>query len=189
MSTANGATSWQPLEIKESLARVPPRPRLWLDQSTWSMPDRGPREEGCNVSSNTHRYNQRCIGRFDPNGDRSPSPPPPRPRAFSCCILRAPLPKWYKAPTNIAKYLGESNPNLSSGDYRLACHTGGADQDDIIIHNPPIFGRFNACMARELEAGLHPKLGRPRGNLCHKFPRHVRLPWKLVEPQELPTEA
>lgn len=69
------------------------------------------------MSSNTHLYNQRCVGHFDPNGDRSLSPPPPRPWAFSCCIFQAPLPQWYKAPTNIAKYLGESNPNLSSGDY------------------------------------------------------------------------
>lgn len=85
---------------------------------------------GCDRSGDSRRYKQCRRGRFDPDGNRSLSLPPPGPRAFNRCILRAPVTQRYRAPTNIAKYSEESTPNLWLGDYRRACHTGGADLDD-----------------------------------------------------------
>lgn len=76
MTIVNDAMSQQPLELKESVAWVPPRRCLRPGRSARSAPDHGPEEEGHNKSGNTHRYNQCCGGRFDLDGDRSPSPPP-----------------------------------------------------------------------------------------------------------------
>ena len=78
-------------------------------------------------------YHVRRGGRFDPEEDRSPSPPPAGPHAFCRRILGTPFPPRYRAPNNIAKYSGETNPSLWLEDYRLACLAGGADNDDFII--------------------------------------------------------
>ena len=40
---------------------------------------------------------------------------------------------------NIPKYSREMNPSLWLEDYRLTCWAGGADSDDFIIHNLPLF--------------------------------------------------
>ena len=37
------------------------------------------------------------------------------------------------------KYSGETNLGLWLEDYRLACQAGGADNDDFIIRNLPLF--------------------------------------------------
>jgi hypothetical protein len=68
-----------------------------------------------------HGYHPRRGGRYDANEDRSLSPPPLGPRAFARYILRASFSQWYRAPNNILKYFGESNPGLWLEDYRLAC--------------------------------------------------------------------
>lgn len=49
------------------------------------------------------------------------------------------MPQRYRVAANIAKYLGESNPNLWLGDYQLACHMGGADHDYFIICNLALY--------------------------------------------------
>ena len=49
------------------------------------------------------------------------------------------FPPWYRPPTNIPKYSGETNPELWLEDYRLACQAGGADSDNFIIRNLPLF--------------------------------------------------
>ena len=54
-------------------------------------------------------------------------------------ILNATFPPRYRPPTNIPKYSGEMNPRLWLEDYRLACQAGGADNDDFIIRNLPLF--------------------------------------------------
>lgn len=84
-------------------------------------------------------YHPRRGGRFDVNEDRSPSPPPPGPQAFGRHILRAPFPQRYRAPTNMLKYSRESNPGLWLEDYRLTCQAGGADNDNFIIRNLPLY--------------------------------------------------
>jgi hypothetical protein len=84
-------------------------------------------------------YHPRRGGRYDSGEDQSSSPEPPGPRAFSRAIRRAPFPTRFRTPTTITKYSGESKPELWLADYRLACQLGGTDDDNLIIHNLPMF--------------------------------------------------
>jgi hypothetical protein len=84
-------------------------------------------------------YHPRREGRYDSEEDRSPSPEPPGPQAFSRAIRRAPFPTRFQTPTTITKYSGETRPELWLADYRLACQLGGTDDDNLIIHNLPLF--------------------------------------------------
>jgi hypothetical protein len=84
-------------------------------------------------------YHPRRGGHYDSGEDRSPSPEPPGPQAFSQAIRRAPFPTRFRAPTTITKYSGETRPELWLTDYRLACHLGGTDDDNLIIRNLPLF--------------------------------------------------
>jgi hypothetical protein len=84
-------------------------------------------------------YHPSRGGRYDSGEDRSPSPEPPGPQAFSRAIRRAPFLTWFRTPTTITKYSGESKPELWLADYRLACQLGGTDDDNLIICNPPLF--------------------------------------------------
>ena len=87
-----------------------------------------------------HRgYHPRRSGCYDIGEDRSSSPGLPGPQAFSRHILNAAFPSRYRPPTNIPKYSGETNSRLWLEDYRLACQAGGADNDDFIIRNLPLF--------------------------------------------------
>ena len=86
-----------------------------------------------------HGYHPRRGGRDDSGEDQSLSPGLPGPQAFSRHILNAAFPLRYRPPTNIPKYSGETNPRLWLEDYRLAYQVGGADNDDFIIHNLPLF--------------------------------------------------
>ena len=71
--------------------------------------------------------------------DQSSSPSLPGPQALGWHILNAAFPPRYRPPTNIPKYSRETNPGLWLEDYRLACQVGGADNDDFIIRNLPLF--------------------------------------------------
>jgi hypothetical protein len=84
-------------------------------------------------------YHPRRGGRYDSGEDQSPSPEPPGPQAFSRSIRRAPFPTQFRAPTTITKYSGETRPEPWLADYRLACQLGGTDDDNLIIHNLPLF--------------------------------------------------
>jgi hypothetical protein len=84
-------------------------------------------------------YHPRHGGCYDSGEDRSPSPEPPGPQAFSRAIRRALFPTWFRAPTTITKYSGETRPELWLADYRLACQLGGTDDDNLIIRNLPLF--------------------------------------------------
>jgi hypothetical protein len=84
-------------------------------------------------------YHPRRGGRCDSEEDRSPLPEPPSPRVFSRAIRRASFPARFRAPTTITKYSGEMRPELWLADYRLACQLGGADDDNLIIRNLPLF--------------------------------------------------
>jgi hypothetical protein len=84
-------------------------------------------------------YHPRRGGRYDSEEDRSPSPEPPGPQVFSWAIRRAPFPARFRTPTTITKYSGETRPELWLADYRLACQLGGADDDNLIICNIPLF--------------------------------------------------
>jgi hypothetical protein len=84
-------------------------------------------------------YHPRRGGRYDSGEDRSPSPEPPGPQAFSRAIRRAPFPYRFRALTTIAKYSGETRPELWLADYWVACQLGGTDDDNLIIRNLPLF--------------------------------------------------
>jgi hypothetical protein len=84
-------------------------------------------------------YHPRRGGRYDSGEDRSPSPEPPGPQAFRRAIRRAPFPTRFRTPTTITKYSGETRPKLWLADYQLACQLGGTDDDNLIIHNLPLF--------------------------------------------------
>ena len=84
-------------------------------------------------------YHPRRGGRYDSEEDRSPSPEPPGPQVFSRAIRRAPFPNRFRQPVNFTKYSGETKPELWLADYRLACQLGGADDDNLIIRNLPLF--------------------------------------------------
>jgi hypothetical protein len=84
-------------------------------------------------------YHPRRGGRCNSEEDRSPSPEPPSPRVFSRAIRQAPFPTRFRAPTTITKYSGETRPKLWLADYQLACQLGGADDDNLIIRNLPLF--------------------------------------------------
>jgi hypothetical protein len=84
-------------------------------------------------------YHPRRGGSYDSGEDRSPSPEPPGPQAFSQAIRRASFSTQFRTPTTITKYSGETRPELWLVDYRLACHLGGTDDDNLIIRNLPLF--------------------------------------------------
>jgi hypothetical protein len=92
------------------------------------------------LDEKVHRgYHPRRGGRYDSEDNRSPSPEPPGLQAFRRAIRRAPFPTRFRAPTTITKYSGETRPELWLADYRLACQLGGTDDDNLIIHNLPLF--------------------------------------------------
>ena len=66
-------------------------------------------------------YQPHRGGRYDSEEDRSPSPGPPGPRVFSKAIRSAHFPARFRQPANLAKYSGETNPELWLADYRLTC--------------------------------------------------------------------
>ena len=84
-------------------------------------------------------YHPRRGGHYDSVEDRSPSPDLPGPQAFGRHILNAVFPTRCRPPTNIPKYSGKTNPGLWLEDYRLACQADGADSDNFIICNLPLF--------------------------------------------------
>jgi hypothetical protein len=84
-------------------------------------------------------YHPRRGGHYDSVEDRSPSPEPPGLQAFSRAIRRAPLPTRFRTLTTITKYSRETRPELWLADYRLACQLGGTDDDNLTIHNLPLF--------------------------------------------------
>jgi hypothetical protein len=84
-------------------------------------------------------YHPRRVGRYDSGEDRSPSPEPPGLQAFSRAIQRASFPTRFRNPTTITKYSGETRLELWLADYRLACHLGRRNDDNLIIRNLPLF--------------------------------------------------
>jgi hypothetical protein len=94
------------------------------------------RDQRAHLDEKVHRgYHPRRGGRYDSGEDRSPSPEPPGPQAFSRAIRRASFLTWFRAPTTVTKYSGETRPELWLADYRLACQLGGTNDDNLIIRN------------------------------------------------------
>jgi hypothetical protein len=49
------------------------------------------------------------------------------------------VPYLFPSPDYHHQVLGETRPELWLADYRLACQLGGADDDNLIIRNLPLF--------------------------------------------------
>ena len=81
----------------------------------------------------SQRYQPWRAGGTTPSTSPRPSPPPPR--VFSEAIHRTKFSAWFCQPANLAKYSGETNPELWLADYRLACQLGRAEDDLLIICN------------------------------------------------------
>jgi hypothetical protein len=71
----------------------------------------------------------------DDDRERSWSPNQRGPLAFGRSIHDAKFPSRFRAPTNIPRYNGDTNPSVWLEDYRLACHAGGATDDLFVIKN------------------------------------------------------
>ena len=67
------------------------------------------------------------------------SPESQGPRVFSVHIRGARVPLRHRPLANIAKYAGETNPSLWLDNYHLSCQAGGAEGDDFIICNLPLY--------------------------------------------------
>jgi len=84
-------------------------------------------------------YSAHRGGRYDSDEDRM-APEPSGPRMFSRVIRSTPLPSPFRPPTSIAKYNGETKPELWLADFRLAYQLGGPRGDDrAIIRQLPLF--------------------------------------------------
>jgi hypothetical protein len=90
----------------------------------------------------SHHHNDRGRGRrhdSDGDRDRSWSPNQRGPWAFGQSIRDAKFPSHFRAPTNMPRYNGDTNPSVWLEDYRLAFHIGGATGDLFIIKNLPLY--------------------------------------------------
>jgi hypothetical protein len=71
------------------------------------------RDHRARLEEKVHQgYHPRRGGHCDSEEDQSPSPEPPGPQVFSRAIRRAPFPAWFRAPTTITKYSGETRLEL-----------------------------------------------------------------------------
>ena len=113
--------------------------RLRRNQDTRDTLDARRRAHGDPREGASHGYHPHRGGRYDSGEDQSLSPDLLGPQAFDRCILNTAFPPRYRPPTNILKYSRETYPRLWLEDYRLACQADGADNDDFIIRNLPLF--------------------------------------------------
>jgi hypothetical protein len=88
-----------------------------------------------------HHDDRGCGRRHDSDDDRERSWSPNQwgPRSFSRSIRDAKFPSLFRAPTNVPRYDGDTNPSVWLEDYRLACHAGGATDDLFVIKNLPLY--------------------------------------------------
>jgi hypothetical protein len=56
------------------------------------------------------------------------------------------FPSRFRAPTNVPRYDGDTNPSVWLEDYRLVYHTGGTTDDLFIIKNLPLYLGDSASM-------------------------------------------
>jgi hypothetical protein len=120
-------------------------------------------------------YHPRHGGRYDSGEDRSPSPEPPGPQAFSWAIRWAPFPTRFRTPTTIAKYSGETRPELWLANYRLACQLGerkmttsSSATSPCSSPTPPEPG-WSICLLRRSPTGMtwsKPSLATSRAHTC-----------------------
>jgi hypothetical protein len=75
----------------------------------------------------------------DDDRDGSWSPNQRGPRAFGQSIRDAKFSLRFRAPTNVPRYDGLTNPSVWLEDYRHDCHAGGVTDDLFVIKNLPLY--------------------------------------------------
>jgi hypothetical protein len=75
----------------------------------------------------------------DDDRERSWTPNQRGLRAFGQSIHDVKFPSRFRAPTNVPRYDGDTNPNVWLEDYQLASHAGGATDDLFVIKNLPLY--------------------------------------------------
>jgi hypothetical protein len=114
------------------------RSRLGPNRDAWNTIEARRRAESVdNNRDNRSRHNddrgRRRRHDSDDDRERSWSPNQWGPRAFDRSIRDAKFPSRFRAPTNVPRYDGDTNPSVWLEDYRLACHAGGATGDLFVI--------------------------------------------------------
>jgi hypothetical protein len=123
----------------------------------------------------SHHHDDRGHRRHhdsDDDRDRSWSLNQRCPRAFGQSIRDAKFPSRFRAPTNVPRYDGDTNPSVWLEDYRLACHAGGATDDLFVIKNLPLYLGDSA--------GQDQRLDRPTSDFRRELPRHLHAPRQAV---------
>ena len=86
--------------------------RLGLHRDARDTLDARWHAHGDAIEEASHGYHPHHGGCYDNGKDQSPSIDLLGPHAFGQHILNAVFPPWYRPPTNISKYSGETNPGL-----------------------------------------------------------------------------
>jgi hypothetical protein len=107
----------------------PPRGKKTVPIQECLIDNREPRDAQRDIDKHRRRkhgdaeergYIAHCGGRYDSDEDRM-ALETPGPRVFSRAIRSTLLPSPFRPPTSIAKYNGETKPELWLVDFRLAC--------------------------------------------------------------------
>jgi hypothetical protein len=83
----------------------------------------------CNPRHGRHNDQERCDLSLEGPG----------PEAFGSNMHDTCFPKHFRAPNNIVKYDGKTNPSIWLEDYRLTCRADRAHNDLFIIQFLPIY--------------------------------------------------
>jgi hypothetical protein len=75
------------------------------------------------------------------------------PQAFRAAIWAAPYPRWFRPPTHISKYNGETNIDRWLEDYCLAMRAGGSDDDFTDQYLPLLLSSLTRAWLEQLEPG------------------------------------
>jgi hypothetical protein len=127
----------QLFEPEEGPELTPSRWNLEIGRGAQCTPNPGSSEEVRMGPSDNHRYSQHCGANLTPmrTEARAPSRHGPGISVVTSFGVRT---ATLQTP-GIMNYTGEPNPNHWLGDYRLACHVGGADCDNFIIWTLPLY--------------------------------------------------
>ena len=65
----------------------------------------------------------------------------------------APYPKWFRPPSHISKYAGDTNPDHWLEDYHLAFRARGFDDDFIVQYLPLLLSCSTRAWLKQLKPG------------------------------------
>jgi hypothetical protein len=169
--------------------------RLGPNRNAWNTIEARRRAESVDGNHDYHSRHNDDRGRCrchdsDDDRERSWSPSQHGPRAFGRSIRDAKFPSRFRAPTNVLRYDGDTNPNVWLEDYRLACHAGGATDDLFVIKNLPLYlsdsarTRLEHLPRDKIQDWTDLRLG-----LRWKLSGHIHAPWQVVGAAQLQAAA